>query len=39
MQTFPKSNRFDSTLVQSKIMEPNPLKLCEELLDGADIPC
>lgn len=38
MQTFPKSNRFDSTLVQSKIMGPNPLKLCEELLEGATIP-
>ena len=39
MQTYPKSNRFDTTLVQSKIMGPNPLKLCEELLDGTDIPC
>ena len=39
MQTYPKSNRFDTALVQSKIMGPNPLKLCEELLSGADIPC
>lgn len=38
MQTYPKSNRFDTAFVQSKIMGPNPLKLCEELLEGADIP-
>ena len=39
MQTYPKSNRFDTALAQSKIMGPNPLKLCEELLGGTDIPC
>ena len=28
---FPKANSFDINLVRSKIMGPNPLKLCEEL--------
>ena len=28
---FPKANSFESAIVQSKIMGPNPLKLCEEL--------
>ena len=37
MNTFPKANSFDINLVQSKIMGPNPLKLCEELLCGADL--
>lgn len=37
-QTFPKANSFDTTLVRSKIMGPNPLKLCEELLRDAAIP-
>lgn len=36
--SFPKANSFDTTLVRSKIMGPNPLKLCEELLRDADIP-
>lgn len=36
--TFPKANSFGPTLVAQKIMGPNPLKLCEELLEGADIP-
>lgn len=35
---FPKANSFAPSLVASKIMGPNPLKLCEELLDGVDIP-
>ena len=35
---FPKANSFDTTLVASKIMGPNPLKLCEELLAGTSIP-
>ena len=35
---FPKANSFDSALVSSKIMGPNPLKLCEELLENATIP-
>ena len=35
---FPKANSFDPDLVRSKIMGPNPLKLCEELLADADIP-
>lgn len=35
---FPKTNRFDSELVRSKIMGPNTCKLTEELLDDADIP-
>lgn len=33
---FPKANSFPKTLVQSKIMGPNPLKLCEEMLSIAD---
>lgn len=37
MNTFPKANSFDTNLVRSKIMGPNPLKLCEELLCGADL--
>ncbi|MDO5791778.1 MAG: methyltransferase domain-containing protein [Coriobacteriia bacterium] len=37
MNTFPKANSFDANLVRSKIMGPNPLKLCEELLHGADL--
>ena len=37
MSTFPKANSFDTAIVRSKIMGPNPLKLCEELLCGADI--
>lgn len=36
--SFPKANSFDTTLVRSKIMGPNPLKLCEELLRDTDIP-
>ena len=35
---FPKTNHFDTELVRSKIMGPNTLKLCEELLEGACIP-
>lgn len=35
---FPKSSTFDPALVRQKIMGPNPLKLCEELLQGACIP-
>ena len=38
-RSFPKANSFDATLVRSKIMGPNPLKLCEELLCDARIPC
>ena len=37
-QFFPKASSFDTTLVRSKIMGPNPLKLCEELLRDAEIP-
>lgn len=37
-QSFPKATSFDAALVRSKIMGPNPLKLCEELLRGASIP-
>ena len=33
--TFSKSNTFSAELVRSKIMGPNPLKLCEELLADA----
>ena len=35
---FPKANSFAPSIVASKIMGPNPLKLCEELLAGANIP-
>ena len=38
MSNFPRSNAFDPSLVQSKIMGPNPLKLCEELLADAILP-
>ena len=38
MSNFPRSNSFDHSLVQSKIMGPNPLKLCEELLADANLP-
>lgn len=37
MNNFPKANSFDVNLVRSKIMGPNPLKLCEELLRGVNI--
>ena len=37
MITFPKANSFDTAIVRSKIMGPNPLKLCEELLCDADV--
>lgn len=33
---FPKANSFPKTLVQSKILGPNPLKMCEEMLSIAD---
>lgn len=32
---FPKASSFSPAVVQSKIMGPNPLKLCEELLARA----
>lgn len=35
---FSKSNTFSNAVVASKIMGPNPLKLCEELLHDANIP-
>lgn len=38
-QSFPKATSFGATLVRSKIMGPNPLKLCEELLRDVHIPC
>lgn len=38
-QSFPKATSFDAALVRSKIMGPNPLKLCEELLHDVHIPC
>lgn len=34
---FPKANAFPKAIVLEKSMGPNPLKLCEELLEGADI--
>ncbi len=33
---FPKANSFPQSLVLSKIMGPNPLKLCEEMLSIVD---
>ncbi|WP_165062121.1 cyclopropane-fatty-acyl-phospholipid synthase family protein [Adlercreutzia sp. ZJ154] len=38
MNQFPKSETFPLNTVQSKIMGPNPLKLCEELLQEHEIP-
>lgn len=38
-QSFPKATSFGATLVRSKIMGPNPLKLCKELLRDVHIPC
>ena len=32
---FPKANSFSSSIVKDKIMGPNPLKLCEEMLEEA----
>ena len=37
MNTFPKAGTFSVDTVQSKIMGPNPLKLCEELLSNHEI--
>ncbi|MBO4352580.1 MAG: methyltransferase domain-containing protein [Eggerthellaceae bacterium] len=35
---FPKTNSFPQSMMLAKSMGPNPLKLCEELLENADIP-
>ena len=35
---FPKSNSFDLSVMRARSMGPNPLKLCEELLEGAGLP-
>ena len=35
---FPKANSFPQSTMRERSMGPNPLKLCEELLDYADIP-
>lgn len=35
---FTKTSHFDTELVRSKIMGPNTLKLCEELMGNADVP-
>ncbi|MBQ6410577.1 MAG: methyltransferase domain-containing protein, partial [Atopobiaceae bacterium] len=35
---YPKSNSFPTSVMLERSMGPNPLKLCEELLDGAGIP-
>lgn len=34
---FPKANSFPTNLVREKIMGPNPLKICEEMLRDARI--
>lgn len=38
MEQFSKAGTFSLETVQSKIMGPNPLKLCEELLIDHEIP-
>lgn len=38
MNNFPKTGTFPLSIVQSKIMGPNPLKLAEELLEHHEIP-
>ena len=35
---FPKTNAFPRSIMLAKSMGPNPLKICEELLDSANIP-
>ena len=35
---FPKADTFPQSIMRERSMGPNPLKLCEELLGGADIP-
>ena len=35
---FPKADSFPTSVMRSRSMGPNPLKLCEELLACADIP-
>ena len=35
---FPKANSFPTSIMHSRSMGPNPLKLCEELLALGDIP-
>ena len=34
---FPKANSFPTNLVREKIMGPNPRKICEELLNDANL--
>lgn len=34
---FPKANSFSQDSVLSKIMGPNPLKLCEEMIHNHSI--
>ena len=34
---FPKANSFPANLVREKIMGPNPLKICEELLSEVNL--
>jgi len=36
--TFPKAYSFPTSIMRSRSMGPNPLKLCEELLGYTDIP-
>ena len=35
---FSKTNTFPKDIMLAKSMGPNPLKICEELLDGSDVP-
>ena len=39
MTSLPKASSFDAALVHFKLMGPNPLKLCEELLRDVPVPC
>lgn len=39
MTSLPKASNFDAALVHFKLMNPNPLKLCKELLRDVPVPC
>lgn len=39
MTSLPKASSFDAALVRFKLMGPNPLKLCEELLRDVPVAC
>ena len=35
---YPKANSFSQSIMHARSMGPNPLKLCEELLEMTSIP-